>query len=896
MRGYPMNILPRLFFLFLISACFFTLACDDGGKKKNLNNNNQDGGVDADVNDGDIEDDVPVDIVEPNCIEAEGTWPAATDNWVDGPHTATVEMIGYPCQRNFSHRSTQPLRDNQPANPRIYRERDGWPSVSTGNIMFDALYALSLEETRECSVSAIEDYAYNGGNPIQCPPGGCFETGRLWKFVWTRDTAYAVDLALAALDPTRSRNSLEFKVSERRSGGNAQIIQDTGSGGSYPVSTDRVVWAVGARQLLNFLDGAERQAFIDLSWEAVRNTLEQDRVTVYEPINGLYLGEQSFLDWREQTYPHWTATDTVQIHMSQALSTNVGHLALMELAVQLAQLKGDAAAVTRYGEWAQQLRTAIDDVLFQEDFGLWSTFTTGTLDRFPARHFDLLGSSLAILHDVGNAARHDLVVRNYPQLAQGPAVIWPQQKEIPIYHNRGIWPFVTAYWLRAALKVKNDAVINHNIHSLMRGAALNISNMENFDAVSGAPWFDDGPMSGPIVNSQRQLWSVAAYSSMVHDVIFGLEANLDGIRFLPFVTRHLRNVMFASTNTLVLNNFRYRGKTITVVVRLPAVGGENSGALTVGTLHLNGSAISQDFIPHTQLADENLLEITLDDTSLHPAKTMTMEEDVAEYRKLFAPLTPNITHVGINAGAIEIFLNSGGEATSDIVYHLYRDNERIFTALPGNIGALIDHTAPWAERSVCYTLESQFLVQGELGLGTVSQRARPVCFWGETYERITTFSAADFASTGGNYVFNHGRYHYESWGEPGHTLTVTGFTAEYTGEHLLQVLYGNGAGNFSTGITCVTKRVSVLEGTTPVGGGYFVMPHLATWNDWRDSSFVRVHLEAGRTYSFVIMHDDYSINMSDFQHNALYGGTGGSSGPHHFVNIAELKILSLSGI
>ena len=134
----------------------------------------------------------------------------------------------------------------------------GWPSVSTQNDMFDALYALALEEVRQCSVSAIQDGAYNGGNPMSCAPGGCFETGRLWTFAWTRDTAYAVDLGLAALDPTRARNTLEFKLSELRGGGDLQIVQDTGSGGSYPVSSDRVVWALGAWRVAQFLSGAER--------------------------------------------------------------------------------------------------------------------------------------------------------------------------------------------------------------------------------------------------------------------------------------------------------------------------------------------------------------------------------------------------------------------------------------------------------------------------------------------------------------------------------------------------------------------------------------------------------------------------------------------------------------
>ena len=52
---------------------------------------------------------------------------------------------------------------------------------------------------------------------------------------------------------------------------------------------------------------------------------------------------------------------------------------------------------------------------------------------------------------------------------------------MPVYHNRAIWPFVSAYGLKAAAMVQNVAVVDHHIDSLMRGAALNLSNMENLE-------------------------------------------------------------------------------------------------------------------------------------------------------------------------------------------------------------------------------------------------------------------------------------------------------------------------------------------------------------------------------------------------------------------------------
>ena len=66
--------------------------------------------------------------------------------------------------------------------------------------------------------------------------------------------------------------------------------------------------------------------------EFLRGTLERDRRIVFDPRDGLYRGEQSFLDWREQTYPEWVGGNLVHIAMSKTLSTNVLHLRALEIA------------------------------------------------------------------------------------------------------------------------------------------------------------------------------------------------------------------------------------------------------------------------------------------------------------------------------------------------------------------------------------------------------------------------------------------------------------------------------------------------------------------------------------------------------------------------------------
>jgi hypothetical protein len=143
----------------------------------------------------------------------------------------------------------------------------------------------------------------------------------------------------------------------------------------------------------------------------------------------------------------------------------------------------------------------------------------------PVDTYDLLGISLAITSGVADEARARSSLSHYPVWPAGSPVIWPERADQPIYHNRAIWPFVSAYALRAARAVDDSALIELEIRSLMRGPALAGSNMENYAMLSQAVHVDEGKLSGPVVNSPRQLWSVAGYLDMVTEGVFGLTAD-----------------------------------------------------------------------------------------------------------------------------------------------------------------------------------------------------------------------------------------------------------------------------------------------------------------------------------------------------------------------------------
>ena len=413
-------------------------------------------------------------------------------------------------------------------------------AVQTASPLFNGLYAMAQDDLRQDSVTAIHDAAYDHDQPIPCT---CFETGDKWHYVWTRDLSYAVDLGLWRFDAARSRNGLRFKLSDSRVPGTPKgpfAIQDTGSGGSWPVSTDRVAWFLAARHLL------DDAAFADTTWQALTATLAQDRQYAFDAGMGLYRGETSFLDWREQTYPAWMADDVVPIAQSYALSTNVLHYQALELAAQMAEQRHDTRAAD-YRAQAEALKAAINARFWRADRGMYMSYLGG--DGAPYDTYDLLGLALAITSGVADTERARQSLANYPVWPAGSPVIWPERTDQPIYHNRAIWPFVSAYVLRAARQLDDPAHIAFEITSIMRGAALAGSNMENYELTTQAVHVNDGKLSGPVVDSPRQLWSVAGYLAMVGEGVFGLEA--DG-RIAPKLPVSLVPMLFGNRNTISL--------------------------------------------------------------------------------------------------------------------------------------------------------------------------------------------------------------------------------------------------------------------------------------------------------------------------------------------------------
>ena len=101
----------------------------------------------------------------------------------------------------------------------VWRRRNdlsSYPRLKSTNRLHETIYNMGLDEM----VNAVE-------------PDTTLRTGKEWAGVWTRDVSYSIILSMCYMQPEASMISLMKKVNP-----SGQIIQDTGSGGAWPISTD----------------------------------------------------------------------------------------------------------------------------------------------------------------------------------------------------------------------------------------------------------------------------------------------------------------------------------------------------------------------------------------------------------------------------------------------------------------------------------------------------------------------------------------------------------------------------------------------------------------------------------------------------------------------------------
>ena len=676
-----------------------------------------------------------------------------------------------------------------------------YPELKGGNLLHRAIYNLGLDEM----VNAVE-------------PDTTLRTGKEWAGVWTRDVSYSIILSMAGLQPEASKISLMKKVNP-----SGQIIQDTGSGGAWPISTDRMVWVLAAWEIYKVTGD---KSWLEQVYPIALRSLEKDAATIWSD-RGLVKGETSFIDWREQSYPKWM--QTVDISQSEAMGTNVMYAAALKVVSEMAAELGKKKVAAEYAAKSAELAKTIDETFYMPDKGYYGMYTYGRDSKILNPRAETLGEALSILYDIAPAERQKEISQNNPQTPFGAAIFYPQIADMPNYHNNALWPWVGAYWTLAQAKSGNEPGVVEGIGSIFRPAALFTTNKENFNLDNGDIFTE--------LNSSNMLWCLAGNIAMTQQVLMGIHFEKDGLRISPFVP-----AAFAGERTL--SNFPYRGARLEITV--------NGYGNKVKSLTLDGKALDpQKVIPAKKLAKGGKIVVQMADEPIAPMK-------INRVNNLKAPLTP-ITWVETSGDV------KPAEAVSG---NLLRWNPIEYI---GSYIVLKDGKEVARTRQTQYPLTTagEWQVIGVAGDGTQGFASEPrsnrlrhaTDFAGE----VTTLSSAEVSYQPSEAIagYNGAGFVETDRNMPSRAVTID---VPEAGVYSISVRYANGNGPVNTENKAAIRTMAI-DGAKV---GTVVMPQrgVANWNDWGMSNGVQVSLTPGK-HTVVIEYRPEDENMNIATNHAL---------------------------
>lgn len=676
-----------------------------------------------------------------------------------------------------------------------------YPKLSGGNPLMEAVYNMGLDEM----VNAVE-------------PDTTLRTGKEWAGVWTRDVSYSIILSMAALQPEASMISLLKKINKE-----GQIIQDTGSGGAWPISTDRMIWTLAAWEIYK-VTGDKK--WIEKVYPIVVNSLAKDAATIMSE-NGLVKGETSFIDWREQSYPKWM--QTVDISQSEAMGTNVLYAAALDAASEMATILGKKKEAAKYKTESLNLASAIDRTFWMPEKGYYGMYTYGRDNKILNPRAETLGEALSILYDIAPAEKVKTISENNPHTKYGPAIFYPQISDMPSYHNNALWPFVASYWTLAQAKAGNEKGTLEGIGSVVRPAALFATNKENFNLDNGDIFTE--------LNSSNMLWSLAGNLALTNRILFGIHFEKNGLRIEPFVPK-------AFSGERTLSNFPYRGARLNITVKGY---GDRVRSLTV-----NGKSYYPErgkVIPAKLLKDGGNIVVEMNNEPIAPMRVNNVDNSKA-------PLTP-ITWLA-NAPA----LDGEGVPVNNLLqwnpieyigeYIVLRDGKEVARTRQTSWPAVRE--GEWQVIGVSSSGVQSFASEPR------SNRARSV--WEMQGEKKTMISPEVSYRPESPIEGWHGNGFAET-DKSNEPLTVTFETGKGSmpeGIYTIAFRYANGNGPVNTENKAAVRSL-YIDG---VDAGTIVMPQrgVGNWNDWGITNSVRVKLAPGIHEAKLMMNgEDSNMNL-----------------------------------
>lgn len=441
----------------------------------------------------------------------------------------------------------------------------GLPKYHSDQPIVDALFALAIQE-------------------IQAIPSA--------------ENDFDIYLSIAALAPEKASRKLKSELMSTPDG--IIIAQPSGAGGSWPITTDRISWAIAIWEL--YQATGDKSPLAE-ALRAIENTLNLDMRAAWNDTYNLMKGKNC---GSASNYPEWMRP--VDVYQSMSLGTNVLFANAFKTRDLICRELSDDKFMPLWSGVDREIANSLNTILWIPAAGFYGQYLYGGLYPIVSTANDNFAQALAIIFGAANREMAKSIIKNTPTAPAGIQPFYPLSHETAGIDNGNGRATIQAFWNIAAAKARNMTAVGQGLASTLYHGAL-------YAAAKGAFPVDT---QADLSRIDPSAWNPAGMAAMVLRVIAGMEFTTEGIAFAPIVPASL-------PGEKSLSQFKYRDATLSIKIY-------GTGE-SIKTFSINGTPQTNCFIPGTITGEVNI-EIIMDN---RPPKKHDVEITETEYM----PSTPD---------------------------------------------------------------------------------------------------------------------------------------------------------------------------------------------------------------------------------------------------------------
>ena len=355
------------------------------------------------------------------------------------------------------------------------------PEYKSEQPLINALYNMSVDRIEDCiNSSGRFDVSHN--------------ISRLYCSIY---------LSLASLKPQESMATLRSMVDR-----DSIIMQREGQ---WPVVSDHIGWATAAWEVYKSTGDRE---WLTYSKHVIEKTLGINNKVLLNHNTGLIHGA-GYTTSRPLGLRRMTWMGYNDLFACMSLGNNI--LTAHAYAI-LGDMCDELNEENTYDKDAVRLKDAINQQLWNEDNGFYSSFLYGMAFPHQSPTTDNTSQSMCVLWGIADDERAEHLIANTPVSDKGVNVTYPANNPLEPYFANSSWATTQALWNLAAAYTGNENALRRGLGALYRAQALYQSRGIHLKDVN-----------------IDELGTGASNVAMIIRVFLGMNFKPEGIEFDPMV-------------------------------------------------------------------------------------------------------------------------------------------------------------------------------------------------------------------------------------------------------------------------------------------------------------------------------------------------------------------------